>query len=224
MTLSKRFCSSVANRLANFLLDHSLAGRIGKSLHSVDLAQESPSRISPPSFISKSRLGRYSYIARGAYVLNTTIGRFCSIGANFTSGAGVHPLDWISTSPAFYSMQKQAGGTLTETSRTFDNLPVNIGSDVFIGSGVTVLDGVSIGHGAVVGAGALVTKNVAPFEIVAGVPARHLRMRFDDRLQIRLLESRWWDEDPEVLRVLAPWSSEPLEFLQRLENYYNEPR
>jgi acetyltransferase-like isoleucine patch superfamily enzyme len=136
------------------------------------------------------QLGDYSYFAKNAQVANTTIGKFCSIGPNFCSGLGIHPTDGVSTHPMFYR------GEMAE------HKPVTIGNDVFIGANVTVLDGVTIGDGAVIGAGAVVSKDIPPYAIVGGVPARLIRYRFDmDTIQ-QLLDKQWWNLQHEKLQNL----------------------
>src|SRR5690606_40549227 len=81
---------------------------------------------------------------------------------------------------------------------------VSVGSDVWIGAGSIVLDGISIGDGAIIAAGAVVNKDVPPYAIVGGVPARIIRYRFDEETRAALLEWRWWDLDNSKLQALAP--------------------
>jgi acetyltransferase-like isoleucine patch superfamily enzyme len=143
------------------------------------------------------------------------IGRYCSIGPNVTLiCGGNHPTAWVSTYP-FRAKWQMTGafGDGMPSSRG----PIEIGSDVWIGTGATVLSGVSIGHGAVVAAGALVTRSVPAYAIVAGNPAVVVRLRFAEHIVHRLLESRWWDSEPDQLRQFVDClsSDRAEEFLNR---------
>ena len=166
-----------------------------------------------------SKLGAYSYVA-GGQVADATIGAFTSIGpAVRIGGFGAHPTRWVSTHPAFYARPPDGRASFVDATAFQEHAPVTIGNDVWIGHGVLVLDGVTIGDGAIVGAGALVLRDVAPYAVVAGVPARVVRYRFGPDLVQRLLASRWWLRDPATLRRLAPLfrSEDPLLLLDALE-------
>ena len=126
----------------------------------------------------------------------TRIGRYCSIARYVELGAIGHPTDFLSTHPFQYSTYHYKGQPAWDAiSRVpFDDLPGPvIGHDVWIGAKAIVLRGVTVGHGAVIGSGAFVNKDVPPYAIVVGSPARVLRYRFDDAVIARLLASRWWD-------------------------------
>jgi virginiamycin A acetyltransferase len=146
------------------------------------------------------KLGAHSYINVGAIVASGTIGRFCSIGHYALIGLENHPLNHLSTSPYLY--QGRLFGP--EWSADFDEMPSppTIGNDVWVGAGAVVLQGVVIGDGAVIAAGAVVTGDVQPYAIVAGVPARLIRYRFDDETVSRLRASAWWDLPIESVREL----------------------
>ncbi len=153
-------------------------------------------------------IGRFSYIARETVLNDVDVGRFCSIGPRCLIGSGDHPVDWVSTSPVFYSNIRQTGRSFAE------DLPVNasfterrriaIGNDVWIGAHVFVRDGVSIGNGAIVAAGAVVTKDVPAFAIVGGVPARSIRFRFPPELVEEMQSITWWNWPEELLREAQP--------------------
>lgn len=157
-------------------------------------------KVYPPFFLHHVTLGDYSYIARNAQISNCVIGKFCSIGPNFCCGMGIHPTNGISTSPMFYSTAKQNGVTLCSEDKAVESKETVIGNDVFIGANVTILDGVHIGDGAVIGAGAVVTKNIPPYTVSTGVPAKVIRYRFDAETISGLLERKWWDGDEAELR------------------------
>ena len=152
-------------------------------------------RIYPPFFLHGVSLGEYSCIARNSSITNCKIGKFCSIGPNFCCGLGIHPVNGISTSPMFYSTASQNGFSLCERNKVEEFRETIIGNDVFIGANVTVLDGVTIGDGAVIGAGAVVTKDIPPYAIAIGVPARVKNYRFNMSTITKLLQSKWWDGD-----------------------------
>ena len=156
-----------------------------------------------PYVLHNVTLGDYSYISRNALVANTDIGKFCSIGPNFCCGQGLHPTSALSTHPMFYSPARQNGVTLSPKSQFAETRHTTIGHDVYIGANVFVLDGVTIGHGAVVGAGAVVTKDVPPYAIAVGVPARVVKYRFDEETVRRLLDKAWWDAPEGELPTVA---------------------
>jgi acetyltransferase-like isoleucine patch superfamily enzyme len=144
--------------------------------------------------VVKSSIGAYSYVGCDSIVQNTNIGSFCSIGRQVFIGLGTHPINHFSTSPLFYRTRNTFGVSVIERDLSFEEYrPVEIGHDVWIGAGAMILDGVCIGHGAVIAAGAVVTKDVDPYMIVGGVPARVLGRRFGEEKSERLLESEWWN-------------------------------
>ncbi len=157
-------------------------------------------RIYAPKSISDITIGKGSYVAENAIISQTDIGKFCSIGPNLVCGYGIHPVNGISTSPCFYSTLKQNGMTFSSTDKIEERKRIHIGNDVFIGMNVSILDGVTIGDGAVIGAGAVVTKDVAPYSIVGGVPAKHIKYRFDQKTRDKLQQIKWWDWPDEKLK------------------------
>ena len=157
-------------------------------------------KVYPPYFLHNVQVGDYSYIAKNSSISNCSIGKFCSIGPNFCCGLGVHPTNGISTAPMFYSTAKQNGTTLCKENKLEESLHTTIGNDVFIGANVTVLDGVTISDGAVIGAGAVVTKDIPPYAIAVGVPAKVVRYRFDEKTIKAMLEKQWWNGTEEDLQ------------------------
>lgn len=150
--------------------------------------------------LSNTVIGKGTYVSLNARIYNTTIGKFCSIGPNLVSGWGLHPIHGISTSPAFYSVNGQAGFTYSKETKVQEIIPVTIGNDVFIGANVTILDGVTIGDGAVIGAGAVVSKDIPPYAVAVGCPIKIIKYRFDEQTIEGLLKSKWWDGDEETLK------------------------
>lgn len=157
-------------------------------------------RVYPPFVLRNLDLGAYSYIAKNANISNCEIGKFCSIGPNFCCGLGIHPTNGISTSPMFYSTEKQNGITLCKENKMREYAHTIIGNDVFIGANVTVLDGVHIADGAVIGAGAVVVDDIPPYAIAVGVPAKIVKYRFDEHTIKRMLERKWWNDSSEDLK------------------------
>ena len=134
------------------------------------------------------------------------IGKFCSIacGAKFLFTSGNHSMQSLSTYtfPIFY---EEWGLDAKDIRSAWDNTgDITIGNDVWIGYEAVILSGVTIGDGAIVGARAVVTKDVPPYTIVAGVPARPIRKRFDEETIAKLQALRWWDWDEERLKRCIP--------------------
>lgn len=153
----------------------------------------------------ETSFGDYSYIVRGGNVVWSTIGKFCSIAESARINPGNHAT-WRASQHHFTYRAAQYG--LGEDDAAFFQWRrdhwVTIGHDVWIGHGVTILAGITVGTGAVIGAGAVVSKDVAPFEIVGGVPARPLKRRFTPQQAEALLEIAWWDWDHARLRAALP--------------------
>lgn len=167
-------------------------------------------------FVAKTTIGAFTYIQKGSFFNDTDVGRFCSIAGNVSTGAGEHPVDWLSTHPFVNDPSDVAAGLshcypeyrewLTGTPSRVTNRGgdrVSIGHDVWIGEGAFIRRGVKIGVGAIVAAHAVVTKDVAPFSIVGGNPAKHIRYRIDEALIDDVLASRWWEYD---LRPIARYT------------------
>ncbi len=157
-------------------------------------------KVQKQCFFYKSQVGSYSYFAGFNSVMNSSIGKFCSIGAFVSIGPGKHPIEYISTSPVFFSPHKQCGTTFAEKSYYREMGSVIIGNDVWIGANSIILDDVIIGDGAVIAANAVVTTNVEPYTIVGGTPAKVIRKRFSDEIIEKLLLFKWWDKNEEWLK------------------------
>ena len=178
--------------------------------------------------VFKGFLGKYSYIGANSHI-SAKIGRFCSIGASVKTVCAFHPVDgFVSTHPCFYSMNKQSFVTFVEKQlydewKTLPNLdvPVEIGNDVFIGEGALLIGNIIIGDGAVIASGAVVTKDVPPYCIVAGNPAKLIRKRFDDETIEKLLLFKWWDKDEKWLKQNVHIMSDIKNFLDYYDSINN---
>lgn len=153
----------------------------------------------------------YEYLeVFGSKGVSLTIGSFCSIAMKTTIFLGSnHRTDWITTFPFGHQMADELGGREIK-GHPASNGDVVIGNDVWIGYGSTIVSGVTIGSGAVIAANAHVVKDVAPYEIVGGNPAKHIRYRFDEEIRALLLELKWWDLPINIIKELnQTLSSEP---------------
>lgn len=155
--------------------------------------------------MAECELGDYSYVERGAEAIYTTIGKFCAIAANTRLNALDHPIrrvtqHKISYRPNEYFVGAKIDKDFREKRR---KARVTIGHDVWIGHGAVVMRGIAIGHGAVVAAGAVVTRNVEPYAIVAGVPARRIKWRFTKSIRERIIALAWWDWEHDRLAAAA---------------------
>jgi len=190
---------SLFQKMFGLVLDNPviLSGKVtGYSLvksQKANVTEGKSTRIEAPFYLNDIDLSDYSYIANNSRITNARIGKFCSIGPNFCCGLGIHPVDGISTSPMFYSTAKQNGITLCKESKLEESKQTIIGHDVFIGANVTVLDGVTIGNGAVIGAGAVVVKDIPPYAIAVGVPAKVVKYRFNVHQINELQKIEWWN-------------------------------
>lgn len=164
---------------------------------------------------SNATIGKGSYVARNSCISYTEIGKYCSIGPNFLCGWGIHPLDGISTSPCFYSIRSKDIKTYSETNKIEERKKITIGNDVFIGMNVTILDGVTIGNGAVIGAGAVVTKDIPPYAIAVGVPAKVKKYRFSSEIIAKLEQIQWWNWPEDKLKNVETMFFDVEEFVKK---------
>lgn len=135
------------------------------------------------------RIGDFTYI-NGGKIFYAQIGKFCSIGYNVCFGSGEHFTNFVSTFPLKNKVVKIPG--LVDFPEQKDCI---IGNDVWIGNNAIIKQGVTIGSGAIIASGAIVTKDVEPYSIVAGIPAKTIKYRFNDDVIYKLLSIKWWDWD-----------------------------
>lgn len=149
--------------------------------------------IAARTLVTESVLGDYSYIMNDSEVIYSDIGRFCSIAAHTRINPGQHPLQRVALH--HFSYRSSLFGMGEDDAEFFDGRRANrvrLAHDVWVGHGAIIQGGVSVGSGAVIGSGAVVTRDVAPFAIVVGVPAQPIRYRFSGPVMEQLLELGWW--------------------------------
>lgn len=158
------------------------------------------------------KMGYGSYISENTVLKNIEIGKYTCIGPNVSNFYGKHPSHtFVSIHPAFYSKSGQAGFTYTniqyfeehdfiDKDKTITNL---IGNDVWIGCSVILMDGIKIGNGAIIAAGSVVTKDVRPYSIVGGIPAKHIKYRFNFEQIEFLNEMKWWEMSENDLKSIS---------------------
>ncbi len=151
------------------------------------------------SYVQDSSMGYGSYIGQNSLVKFTDIDKFCSISWNVSIGGSNHNYSSASMYTAYW--WKRVFDVKFEDHN--EGLKTNVGNSVWIGAGVNILRGITIGNGAVIGAGAVVVKDVKPFEIVGGVPAKHIKFRFDEETIIALEEIAWWNWSVENIKKYA---------------------
>lgn len=178
------------------------------------------------SNISSAIIGRYTYISQRCRIPYTRIGSFSSIGDRVEACFGIHPTSSnISTSPIFFAETNPLRENFCydpnfESHKYIsDNIVCDIGSDVWVGSHVKILDGITIHHGAVIGLGSVVTRDIPPYAICAGVPARVKRYRFSREVIDLLLAIKWWNKDLQWITENACLFKNPNLFIETLNTF-----
>ncbi len=178
----------------------------------------------PKVKVEGSFLGFGSYVGNSAKISYAKIGRYTCIGPEVKIIYGQHPISFASIHPAFYSLNKQAGFTYIKNKKfeeyryADEKHLVVIGNDVWIGDSAKIMEGVRIGDGAVVAADALVTKDVEPYTVVGGIPAKTIRQRFSENIIEQLLKLSWWDRGEEWIYNHAELFDNVELFLEHIKN------
>ncbi len=160
--------------------------------------------------LQEVHLDDYSYVVDRSDVIYTDIGKFVNIASDVRINPGNHPMEWVSQHHFLYRIKQYGLGE--EDNQPFFNWRrlqrVTIGHDVWIGHKAIVLPGVTVGNGAVVAAGAVASRDVKPYSVVGGVPAKPLRSRFPEPIWRCLEEIQWWNWDHETIK-------------ERLDDFYD---
>ena len=180
--------------------------RIHQSAHLQDAVCGPFSEVGQRVTLRDVKLGDFTYVERHSEAIYADIGKFCSIAANVRINALEHPVERLTMHKVTYRPNEyfRFHGLDNEFRERRRGKRVTIGHDVWIGHGAVILPGTTVGTGAVIGANAVVSKDVEPFQIVAGVPGRLLRLRFAPEVCERILASAWWDWPVEKVAEAIP--------------------
>ena len=159
------------------------------------------------------KIGKHTFVSKKAILCppnKITIGNYCAISANTCFNPSQHPTNWLSVHPFQYWRKcdpKLYGNMENENAMYYNDMPaqINIGNDVWIGENAAITcnkDSITIGNGAIIAFGAVVTKDVPPYAIVGGVPAKVLKYRFPQHIINELLELKWWELPYEFVKTL----------------------
>lgn len=209
--LSNAFLTKLAIYFRKLYLKRRFSINYGKSsLIGFSVIIEGRNSFGNNSSITSSKIGYGSYIGNNSKFAKSSIGRYCSIGSNVSCIFGRHPSHtFVSTHPAFFSVshpisisyvKEQSFEEFAKPRDLDGKYSIVIGNDVWIGENAAIMEGVVIGDGAIVAANSLVTKDVDPYMIVGGVPAKIIKSRFEkDDIEF-LLSLKWWDKPQSWLK------------------------
>lgn len=175
------------------------------------------SKICTGAHVLDTKINKYSYIGNFSTVINCEIGAYCSIADNCVIGGMSHPLDWVSTSPVMYKGKNCLRTNFTDLPFVATEHTI-IENDVWIGNNCHIKAGVKLSNGCVIGMGSVLTKDVGPYEIWAGNPAKFIRKRFDDSTIDLLLESKWWNWSDKKIKNCSDFINNPKEFIEAGKN------
>jgi acetyltransferase-like isoleucine patch superfamily enzyme len=187
--LYKKYKYSRNNRLSKVF-------NIGKKVTLNNCTLSYHSRVAEYASLSNTSIGQYSSIGRYAKIVHTNIGKYCAISWDTTINAISHHYNHLTINAFPYV--PYVGNFVKERKQSYQQ--VTIKNDVWIGANSVIMPGITIGNGAIIGAGAVVTKNVPDYAIVAGVPAKIIKYRFEEDIVKRLLELQWWELNPKIIK------------------------
>ncbi|MEZ0219256.1 chloramphenicol acetyltransferase [Tardiphaga sp. 1201_B9_N1_1] len=184
----------------------SLTPAVDPTAKLVDTELGAYTEVGARTILNEVTMGDYSYVVNDGQITYTTIGKFCSIAAMIRINPGNHPMHRATQAHFTYRASAYFPGESDDADffAWRREHHCTIGHDVWLGHGAIVLPGRNIGTGAVIAAGAIVTKDVAPYTIVAGNPARPVRRRFSEAVEDGLMDLAWWNWDHEMLRQALP--------------------
>lgn len=198
--------SKIRNRVNNTISNPTCKFYQGSIL--IDSKLEGYNILFQEAQLFSTKLGKHTYIQKYTTIVNAEIGSYCSIAKNVSIGPGIHKIDGISTHPAFFLKNTPLLKTYTDKDLFNPSKTTVIGNDVWIGENVVIIDGITIGTGSIIAAGAVVTKNIEPYSIVGGVPAKLIRFRFEKDLVHKLLNSKWWElNETEFMNNISTFNS-----------------
>lgn len=167
-------------------------------------------------------IGRYSSIGRSSSAMNVIIGNYTVIARDCNIGLGAHPTNLLSCHSIFYKNKPWSAHPEWVKKVNFNERKITyIGNDVWIGAKSTIMDGVKIGNGAIIAACAVVTKDVPPYAIVGGCPAKTIRFRYSEDIIMKLEDIKWWDmDDSQITKHIDIFHKENLS-LEDLDVFYS---
>ncbi|MFD3397734.1 CatB-related O-acetyltransferase [Alteromonas macleodii] len=181
---------------------------LNKEIRAVNIVEAEPySRIPESSFTwdGKVSIGAFSYVVQGTSLGQSIIGRYCSIGSGVRVMGQSHPTNRVTTSTWTYGrnlkeiVERDFGVQLIQDYKVPNQPGVQIGNDVWVADNVTFKRGIKVHDGAIIAANAVVTKDVPPYAIVAGNPAKIVKFRFTDKIVATLNELQWWNKSPKLI-------------------------
>tara|TARA_Y100001958_G_C21229119_1_gene554660 strand:+ start:289 stop:894 length:606 start_codon:yes stop_codon:yes gene_type:complete len=173
------------------------------------------SKVESGSSFINSQIEKHSFCGYDCDISNTRIGSFCSIANNVIIGGGMHPINWVGTSPVFYEGRDSVKAKFSKHKREKIKKTI-IGHDVWIGQNAIIKQGIKIGTGSIIGMGSIVTKDIPPYSIYGGNPAKLIRERFDKETANKLLKIEWWKFDDKKLMNYSQYFTNPDKFIAEL--------
>lgn len=198
MAEKRKYRVNINKRCANQILKETLCSIESKTYSVCEgISLEGPCSITGVNLCMPFSIGAFSNINPNGLIQNCTIGKYCAIATGVKIGNGNHPTNWLSVNACQYVENVRNYNSLLGKKILTKNFPcyhhTTIGNDVWIGANVYIKDGITIGNGAIIGANSVVTKNVEPYAIMAGTPAKLIRYRFSPEIIKELQELKWWE-------------------------------